>query len=73
MKPTRPSHKIGQSPWPNHITHGLLDNGALRRWFENLSITGLTCRPTRFERALSSAMPRTSTSARKYRPEHPRR
>ncbi len=71
MRPPRPLHKIGQSPWLGNITHGLLDNGALRRWFEDFSITGLTSSPNRFESALGSAMPRTSTSARRCRPEYP--
>ena len=71
MKPLRPLHKIGQSPWPNRITHGLLDNGVLHRWFENLSITSPTCRPTRSESTLNGAMSRTSTSARRCRPEYP--
>lgn len=52
MKPTRQLHDLGQSLWLDNITRDLLDNGALRRYVEDFSITGLTSNPTIFDGAI---------------------
>jgi len=38
MKPTQQLHDIGQSLWLDNITRGLLTNGTLRRYIDELSI-----------------------------------
>lgn len=54
MKPTRRLHDLGQSLWLDNITRALLDNGSLRRYIEDLSITGLTSNPSIFDAAIGS-------------------
>jgi len=46
-------HAIGQSLWLDNITRGMLRSGTLRRYIDELSITGLTSNPTIFEKAIS--------------------
>jgi transaldolase len=53
MKPTQQLHDLGQSLWLDNITRDLLDNGTLKRYIDDLSITGLTSNPTIFEHAIS--------------------
>ncbi|HUH02958.1 MAG TPA: transaldolase [Kofleriaceae bacterium] len=52
MKPTRQLHDLGQSLWLDNITRELLDNGTLRRYVEDFSITGLTSNPSIFDSAI---------------------
>jgi transaldolase len=52
MKPTRQLHDLGQSLWLDNITRELLDNGTLRRYIEEFSITGLTSNPSIFDGAI---------------------
>lgn len=52
MKSTRRLHDLGQSLWLDNITRALLDGGALRRYIEEFSITGLTSNPTIFDGAI---------------------
>lgn len=54
MKPTQRLHDLGQSLWLDNITRELLDNGGLRRYIEDFSITGLTSNPTIFDQAIGS-------------------
>ena len=54
MKPTQQLHDLGQSLWLDNITRGLLDDGTLRRYIEDYSITGLTSNPTIFDGAIGS-------------------
>ena len=54
MKPTQQLHDLGQSLWLDNITRELLDNGSLRRYIEEFSITGLTSNPTIFDGAIGS-------------------
>ena len=54
MKPTRQLHDLSQSLWLDNITRELLDNGTLRRYIEDFSITGLTSNPTIFDGAIGS-------------------
>ncbi len=54
MNATRQLHDLGQSLWLDNITRELLDNGTLRRYIEDFSITGLTSNPTIFDAAIGS-------------------
>src|ERR1700678_1089417 len=55
MKATKELHDLGQSLWLDNITRDLLDNGTLKRYIDELSITGLTSNPTIFEHAISKS------------------
>jgi transaldolase len=44
---------LGQSLWLDNITRDLLDSGTLKRYIDELSITGLTSNPTIFDNAIS--------------------
>src|SRR5215469_13484238 len=55
MKATRALHNLGQSLWLDNITRDLLDNGTLKRYIDDFSITGLTSNPTIFEHAISKS------------------
>ncbi|MCC7411110.1 MAG: transaldolase [Gammaproteobacteria bacterium] len=54
MNAIRQLRDVGQSLWLDNITRELLDNGKLRRYIDELSITGLTSNPTIFEHAIGS-------------------
>jgi len=49
----RELQRLGQSPWLDTITRGLVTSGALARLIRNGDITGLTSNPTIFEQAIS--------------------
>ena len=55
MKPTQQLHDLGQSLWLDNITRGLLTNGTLRRYIDELSVTGLTSNPSIFDHAIKNA------------------
>jgi transaldolase len=55
MKATQQLHDLGQSLWLDNITRDLLDNGTLKRYIDDLSVTGLTSNPTIFEHAISKS------------------
>lgn len=55
MKVTRQLHNCGQSLWLDNITRELLTSGTLRRYIDELSITGLTSNPTIFDRAIEKS------------------
>lgn len=55
MKATQLLHDLGQSIWLDNITRDLLDRGTLRRYIEELSVTGLTSNPTIFEHAVKNS------------------
>jgi transaldolase len=44
---------LGQSLWLDNITRDLLDSGTLKRYIDELSVTGLTSNPTIFDHAIS--------------------
>lgn len=46
--------ELGQSPWHDNITRGLLVTGALKKMVLAGDITGLTSNPTIFEQAIST-------------------
>src|SRR6516225_5416474 len=53
MKATDALHNLGQSIWLDNITRELLDSGRLKRYIEDLSVTGLTSNPTIFDHAIT--------------------
>jgi transaldolase len=52
MKPTLDLNRAGQSLWLDNITRDLLTSGTLKRYIEELTITGLTSNPTIFDQAM---------------------
>lgn len=48
-------HSVGQSLWLDNITRGLLDSGTLKRYIDELSVTGLTSNPTIFDHAIKNS------------------
>lgn len=54
MKATQKLRDIGQSLWLDNITRGMLRSGTLRRYVDELSISGLTSNPTIFDHAIRS-------------------
>ena len=55
MKATKELHDLGQSLWLDNITRDLLDSGTLKRYIDELSVTGLTSNPTIYEHAISKS------------------
>jgi len=55
MKATQILHELGQSLWLDNITRGLLDSGTLKRYIDDLSVTGLTSNPTIFDHAIKNS------------------
>jgi transaldolase len=55
MKATQQLREAGQSLWLDNITRGLLNSGILKRYIDELSITGLTSNPTIFDHAISKS------------------
>jgi transaldolase len=53
MRPTALLHQLGQSLWLDNITRALLTSGTLKRYIDELSVTGLTSNPTIFDHAIS--------------------
>jgi len=69
MTPTGRLHDLGQSLWLDNITRELLNSGTLKRYIDELSVTGLTSNPTIFDHAFRNSsiydddISRTATSA----------
>jgi transaldolase len=55
MKATRTLLDVGQSLWLDNITRNLLKTGELRRYIDDLSVTGLTSNPTIFDHAIKNS------------------
>src|SRR3989449_2644471 len=55
MNATQRLHDLGQSLWLDNITRDLLDSGTLKRYIDDLSVTGLTSNPTIFDHAIMSS------------------
>ena len=55
MKPTQQLHNLGQSLWLDNITRALLTRGTLRRYIDDLSVTGLTSNPSIFDVAIKDS------------------
>ncbi len=54
MKATEVLHDRGQSLWLDNITRSLLDDGAIQRYIDSYSVTGLTSNPSIFDQAIGS-------------------
>src|SRR4029077_16478605 len=52
MNATRQLHDLGQSLWLDNITRDLLNDGMLKGYIDELSVTGLTSNPTIFDQAI---------------------
>jgi transaldolase len=52
MKAPQRLHDLGQSLWLDNITRALLTGGGLKRYIDELAITGLTSNPTIFDNAI---------------------
>jgi transaldolase len=61
MKATQMLHNLGQSLWLDNITRDLLDSGTLKRYIDELSVTGLTSNPTIFDHAIKNSTSYDST------------
>jgi transaldolase len=55
MKATAQLHDLGQSLWLDNITRDLLVSGTLKRFIDELSVTGLTSNPTIFDHAIKNS------------------
>ncbi|MET0217030.1 MAG: transaldolase, partial [Burkholderiales bacterium] len=55
MKATQQLHDLGQSLWLDNITRDLLSSGTLKRYIDELSVTGLTSNPTIFDQAIKNS------------------
>ena len=54
MQATLELNRAGQSLWLDNITRELLTSGTLKRYIEELSVTGLTSNPTIFDHAVKN-------------------
>ena len=55
MKASQLLHNLGQSLWLDNITRDLLNSGTLKKYIEELSVTGLTSNPTIFDQAIKNS------------------
>jgi transaldolase len=55
MNATQQLHDSGQSLWLDNITRDLLNSGTLKRYIDELSVTGLTSNPTIFDHAIKNS------------------
>ena len=67
MNATRRLHDLGQSLWLDNITRGMLADGTLRRYRDELSVTGLTSNPTIFDHAIANSTAYDDAIRRKAR------
>src|SRR5260221_13138288 len=55
MKTTQLLRNLVHSLWLDNITRDLLNNGTLKRYIDELSVTGLTSNPTIFDHAIKNS------------------
>jgi transaldolase len=55
MRATELLHNLGQSLWLDNITRDLLNSSTLKRYIDELSVTGLTSNPTIFDHAITNS------------------
>ena len=55
MPATAKLRDLGQSLWLDNITRALLTGGGLKRYIDELSVTGLTSNPTIFDQAIKNS------------------
>ena len=60
-------HNQGQSIWLDNITRDLLDNGTLKRYIDEWSVTGLTSNPTIFDQAIKNSTAYDASIAEKLK------
>jgi transaldolase len=65
MKATQLLHDLGQSLWLDNITRDILENGTLKRYIDELSVTGLTSNPTIFDHAIKNSTAYDATIRKK--------
>ncbi|MFM8304867.1 MAG: transaldolase [Actinomycetota bacterium] len=53
MPATQDLHDLGQSLWLDNITRKMLDEGAIQRYADAYSVTGLTSNPSIFDKAIA--------------------
>jgi len=53
VKATEMLYNLGQSLWLDNITRDLLDDGTLKRYIDEMTVTGLTSNPTIFDHAIT--------------------
>ncbi|MBL7905725.1 MAG: transaldolase [Bacteroidales bacterium] len=68
-KPTLELYNHGVSLWLDNITRQMLDDGTLKRYIEELSITGLTSNPSIFDNAITNS-DYYDDAIRKYGSQH---
>src|SRR3974377_281736 len=66
MKATKLLHNLGQSIWLDNITRDLLNSGTLKRYIDELSVTGLTSNPTIFKRPIKNSAAYDSAIREKF-------
>jgi len=57
---------LGQSIWLDNITRDLVDSGTLKRYIDELSVTGLTSNPTIFNQAIKNSSAYTAAIRTKF-------
>ncbi|MCA9018289.1 MAG: transaldolase, partial [Planctomycetaceae bacterium] len=67
MKATQQLNNLGQSLWLDNITRDLLENGTLKQYIDELSVTGLTSNPTIFHQAIKNSASYDSTIQEKFK------
>src|ERR1700722_16995577 len=68
MKATQQLHDLGQSLWLDKITRDMLDNGTLKKYIAEFSVTGFTSNPTIFEHAVAGSKSYDAEIARLLKP-----
>ena len=66
MNKTKQLHDLGQSLWLDNITREILDDGTLRRYIDEFSVTGLTSNPTIFDEAIGKTACGAQKSKRQW-------
>src|SRR5262245_3417673 len=67
MKATQKLHDAGQSIWLDNITRELLTSGTLRRYIDEMAVTGLPSNPTIVDHAIKNSTAYDATIRRKTR------
>src|SRR5438477_9577053 len=67
MKATQLLHNLGQSLWLDNITRDLINGGTLKRYRDELSVTGLTSNPTIFDHAIKNSSAYDATIRKKLK------
>ncbi len=66
MKGTELIHSLGQSIWLDSISRDLLNNGTLKKYIDELSVTGVTSNPTIFDLAIKNSTAYNAAIQRKF-------